>query len=102
MEDAVRELRRRPTPVVSLESSVARYLDDLRGTLETEIEEARRLLSLGLERIVLRRDEDGHLWAELRGNLAGILRLDDEVLAGAGAGSPSRSLPNLREGYVVA
>src|SRR5262249_11334633 len=48
LEEAVRDLRRRPAPVVSLESSVTRYLDDLRGTLETNIEEARRLLARGL------------------------------------------------------
>ena len=86
LEEAVRDLRRRPASVVSLESSVMRYLDDLRSTLETNVEEARRLLAQGLDRIVLRRGEDGHLWAEVRGNLSGILRLDDGVLAGVGAG----------------
>lgn len=38
LEEAVRDLRRRPAPVVSLASSVTRYLDDLRGTLETNVE----------------------------------------------------------------
>ena len=91
LEEAVRDLRRHPAPVVPLESSVALYLEDLRGTLEMNVEEARRLLARGLDRIVLRRDEAGRLWAELRGNLAGILRLDDGVLAGVGAGSPAHT-----------
>ena len=86
LEEAVRDLKRRPAPVVSFASSVRRYLDDLRGTLETNVEETRRLLARGLDRIVLRRGADGHLWAEVKGNLAGILRLDDGVLAGVGAG----------------
>ena len=38
--------------------------------------EARRLLARGLDRIVLRGDEAGRLWAEVRGNLAGILELE--------------------------
>jgi hypothetical protein len=87
LEQAVRDLKRRPAPVASFASSVRRYLDDLRGTLETNVEEARRLLARGLDRIVLRRGEDGHLWAEVRGNLSGILQLNDGgLLAGVGAG----------------
>lgn len=92
LEAAVRDLRQRPAPIVSLESSVRQYLEDLRGTLETNIEEARRLLTRGIERIVLRRDEAGRLWGEMRGNLAGILKLDDGVLAGVGAGRGISSL----------
>jgi hypothetical protein len=71
--------------VVSLVSPVTSYLDDLRGTLETNVEEARRLLARGLDRIVLRRGEDGHPWAEVRGNLSWVLQLNDGVLlAGVG------------------
>jgi hypothetical protein len=46
---------------------------------------------------VLRRDESGGLWAEMHGNLAGILRLDDgdALLAGVGAGSPTSTLATL-------
>jgi hypothetical protein len=93
LEDSVRDLPRRAAPVVSLESSVRQYLDDLRSTVETNIEEARRLLARGVERIVLQRDEAGRLWAEMRGNLAGILKVDDGVLAGVGAGRGILSLP---------
>jgi len=88
LEDSVRDLPRRAAPVVSLESSVRQYLDDLRSTVETNIEEARRLLARGVERIVLQRDEAGRLWAEMRGNLAGILKVDDGVLAGVATSAP--------------
>lgn len=91
LEDAVRELRRRPTPVISVRSSVERYLEDLRRTLATNVDAARALLARGFDRIVLRRDGP-HLWAEIRGNLAGMLQLDEgELLARAGAGSPSQA-----------
>ena len=50
---------------------------DLRATLEGDVDEARRLLARGFDRIVLRRGEDGHLWAEVRGNLAGLLNIED-------------------------
>jgi hypothetical protein len=39
--------------------AIMRLLDNLRGTLETNIEEARRLPSRGLDRIVLRPDGMG-------------------------------------------
>ena len=38
------------------------------------------------------RQRDGHLWAEMQGNLAGLLEIDDQVGNG-GAGSPVRLFP---------
>ncbi len=81
-----RETKQRPALVILVKAAIARYPADLRATLELDIDEARRLLTRRFERIVLRRDEDGRLWAKVRGNLSGILRLDDGVLAGVGAG----------------
>ena len=75
-EAAVREAKQRPAPVVVVKSAIEGYLKDLRGTLKRDVDEARRLLSRGFDRIVLRRDEDGRLWAEVRGNLAGLLNLE--------------------------
>ena len=44
-------------------------------------------MAKGLDQIVLRRDEDGRLWAEVRGNLAGLLNLEEtKVVASVGAG----------------
>ncbi len=48
-----------------------------------------RLLVRGLDRIVLRR-EGVQLVAEVRGNLAGLLRFDETVFGSAGAGSPEQ------------
>ena len=62
---------------MSVRSAITRFLDDLRGTLETNVEAARRRLRQGLDRIILRLDADGHLWAEMRGNPPGNLKLDD-------------------------
>ena len=45
LEEAVRDLTRRPVSVVSIASSVKQYLDHLRGTLDTNVEETRRLLA---------------------------------------------------------
>ena len=89
-EAAVREAKQ-PAPVVVVKTAIDRYLADLRATVEGDIDGARRLLTRGFDRIVLRRDEDGHLWAEVRGNLAGLLNLEDaDLVARVGAGSPEQ------------
>jgi len=44
---------------------------------------------------VLRPDSARHLRAEMRGNLPGLLRLDDGGLASVGAGRGISSLPNI-------
>jgi site-specific DNA recombinase len=86
LEETVSELRRRPKPAISVRASVEQYLVDLRRTLAINVDAARALLARGFDRIVLRRDGP-HLWAEVRGNLAGILQLNEgELLARAGAG----------------
>jgi hypothetical protein len=59
-------------------------------------EKARRLLSRGIERIVLRR-EDKQLVAYFHGTLAGILRINDTAMNGrptdqGGAGRETSSL----------
>ena len=76
-EGAVREAKQHRAPVVVVKTSINCYLADLRATLATDIDEARRLLARGFGRILLRRDEDGRLWADVHGNLAGLLDLDE-------------------------
>jgi hypothetical protein len=71
LEQAVRDAGRRPSPVVA-KSVVERYLRDLRATVETNVEAARHMLSLALDKIALRR-EGPRLVAEVTGNYAGIL-----------------------------
>ena len=61
---------------------------------------SQRALSKLVKKVVLRRHGD-RLRAEVTGNLQALLDLD-EAFGNGGAGSPSRSLPNLRGGYVVA
>lgn len=87
LKAASREAAQRSAPVVSVQNSIQRYVADLRETLAGDVDEARRLLVKGFDRIVLRRDEDGRLWAEVRGNLGGLLNLEDaELVARVGAG----------------
>ena len=63
-----------------------RYLRDLRGLLETNVDEARRLLALAVEKIVLVR-EGPQLVAAVRGNMAGLLEISGCVNSvGAGRG----------------
>lgn len=86
LDRAVREAERTPTPVVSVRSVVERYLRDLRGLLEANVDEARRMLALAVDKIVLIR-ESPHLVAEVRGNMAGLLELHGCVSSvGAGRG----------------
>jgi hypothetical protein len=63
----------------------------LQATLETNVEAARRLLTLALDKIVLRPESRGVV-AEFCGNLAGVLSLEPNLLDGIGAGSPSPAL----------
>jgi len=86
LEQAVREARRAPAPVVSVRSVVERDLRDLRGLLETNVDEARRMLAFAMDKIVLLR-EGPHLVAEVRGSMAGLLELHGCVSSvGAGRG----------------
>jgi hypothetical protein len=67
-------------------SIIERYLRDLRGLLETNVDEARRLLALAVEKIVLVR-EGPQLVAAVRGNMAGLLEISGCVNSvGAGRG----------------
>jgi site-specific DNA recombinase len=91
LEQAAHDARRRPAPVVSVQSVVERYLRDLRTTMETNVDEARRLLSLAVDKIVLRR-EGKRLIARVTGSLVGMFALEPDLLASVGAGSPSPAL----------
>ena len=96
VEAAAHGSKRHSSPVELVKTAIDRYLADLRATLESDIGGARQLLGRGVERIVLRRGDDGRLWAEVRGNLAGLLNLEDaELVAGVGAGRGISSLPNI-------
>jgi len=77
---AIAEVRQRPAPIVSAASSIDRYVTDLRATLATNPDKARRLLALGVRRIVLRW-HGSRLWADLEGDLAGVLGIDDSTMA---------------------
>jgi len=100
LEQVVQDAKRRPAPVVSVRSVIERYLHDLNATLSTNMDEARRMLRLALDKIVLRQDGQ-HLVAEITGNYAGILNLG-ECVSSIGAGRGILSLPNWRSVRVVA
>jgi len=85
----VQHAKRRPASVLSVRSVIERCLLDLQATLSTNMDEARRMLRLALNEIVLRRDGP-HLVAEITANYAGFLSLDECV----GAGSPSPTQPS--------
>ncbi|HKV45895.1 MAG TPA: hypothetical protein VJT32_14660 [bacterium] len=86
---SVTAARQMPTKIQPPSSSIHRYLKDLRGTLETDTDRARRLLTKMLGKVTLRRD-GARLLADVKGNLPGLL--DVEVFGRAGAGSPSPAL----------
>jgi hypothetical protein len=92
LEEAMREAKQRPAAVTSLRSVLERYLRNLRATLKSNVDDARRMLSIVLDRTVLRRDGI-HLVAELTGNLAGLLSLEDGVVARVGAGRGIWKIP---------
>jgi site-specific DNA recombinase len=75
-------------------STINRYLEDLRGVLETDTDRARRLLVKMLGKVTLRRD-GARLLADVKGNLPGLLDVDEEVFGRAGAGSPFLTLPHI-------
>ena len=78
---------RRPALVEPFKASVERFLHDLRGTLQTNTDKARRLLARALDRIVLQ-CEGSSLVAHFYGNIAGVLQITDQetLTARAGAG----------------
>jgi hypothetical protein len=61
--------------------------------VEADPDNARALITKLIGKITLRR-KDGHLWAEMRGNVTGLLEVDDQV-GNAGAGRGISSLPNI-------
>jgi len=83
---------RKPTDIEPFTVSAERFLRDLRETLETNTEKARRLLARAVDRIVQQREGTSHV-AYFYGNLAGVLQIDDRGLltdrAGAGRGISS-------------
>ncbi len=93
LETGLQASAEKPT-VVYLPSVVEACLRDLMGTLETDPDHARALIARLIGKITLRA-KDGHLWAEMRGNIAGILEVDDQV-GNAGAGRGIRELANWR------
>ena len=76
---------------MSVQTVVARYLRDLRATLSTNVDVARRMLALAAEkedRATVRREA---LIAQITGNLAGMFALEPELRASVGAGSPAHT-----------
>jgi site-specific DNA recombinase len=93
LEQAVRNAHRPAVPVVPVRTVVERYLRDLRGLLSTNVDEARRLLSLALDKIVLR-TEGGHVVARITGKMSGLLTLGGlDVVASVGAGRGIWKIP---------
>lgn len=85
LEQAVRVAHQRPPRVMSVRTVVEQYLRDLRATLETNVDVGRRLLSLAVNKVVLR-SEGKRLVAEFCGNLGGVLNLEPDLLGSIGAG----------------
>lgn len=86
LETGLQASAEKPT-VVYLPSVVeGACLQDLKGTVDTDPDHARALIAKLIGKITLR-VKDGHLRAEMRGNVAGLLAVDDQVgNAGAGRG----------------
>jgi hypothetical protein len=86
---------RRPPLVEPFKASVERFLHDLRGTLQTNTDKARRLLARALDRIVLQ-CEGSSLVAHFYGNIAGVLQITDQEMltARVGAGRGISYLPH--------
>jgi hypothetical protein len=72
--------------MLSPSPALSKAANDLKGTVETDPDHARALIAKLIGKITLR-VKDGHLWAEMRGNVAGLLAVDDQV-GNTGAGSP--------------
>ena len=77
---------RKPTDIEPFTVSAERFLRDLRETLETNTEKARRLLARAVDRIVQQREGTSHV-AYFYGNLAGVLQIDDRGLLTDRAGA---------------
>ena len=92
LEQSLRESNVRRAPTAPVHVVVERYLEHLRATLASNVDEARRMLSLAIEKIVLR-CEGPRLVAEITGNLAGMFVLEPGLCASGGAGSPSHIVP---------
>jgi hypothetical protein len=88
--EAGRRTASRPK-VVDLSSVVTRYMTDLRATFGRDNDRARKALSKLVDQVVLRRHGD-RLMAEVRGNLKGLLDLE-ESFGNAGAGRGIFALP---------
>jgi hypothetical protein len=72
--------------IAYLRGVVEAYLRDLKGTLDGDPDQARALVAKLVGTITLRQKND-RLWAEMQGNLAGLLEIDEQVgNAGAGRG----------------
>ncbi len=84
LETAARAEPPASAKVVALPHVVAAYLDDFRGTLGKDTDQARALLAKLIGHVTLRRRDD-RLVAEVRGNLPGLLGLED-VCGKDGAG----------------
>jgi hypothetical protein len=78
--------------VVLLPHIVDEYLKDLRNTLGRGPDRARQLLATRLGPIVLRR-EGNRVMAEVRGNLRGLLELEEAPFGKSGSGGPLLSIP---------
>jgi hypothetical protein len=99
---AIAAVREMPVKIPPPSSSINRYLEDLRGALETDTDRARRLLAKMLGKVTLRR-EGARLLAEVKGDLLGLLEVDEEMFGKAGAGRGILSLsPRPRAVRVVA
>ena len=75
LETALQASAEKPT-VVYLPSMVEACLRDLKGTVETDSDHARALIGKLIGKITLRL-KNSHLWARMRGNVPGLLEVDD-------------------------
>lgn len=71
--------------IAYLPGVVEACLRDLKGTFATDPDHARALVAKLIGKITLRQ-KDGRLWAEMQGNLAGLLEIDEVGNGGAGRG----------------
>ena len=85
LELTARDAKVRLAPAAPVQALVERYLENLRATLAGNVDEARRMLSLAVEKIVLR-CEGKRLVAQITGNLAGMFVLEPNLCASGGAG----------------
>lgn len=101
---ALAAAREAPAKIERPSPSINRYLEDPRGALHTDNDRARRLLTKMLGKVTLRR-EGTRLLAEVKGDLLGLLDVDEEVFGRAAAGRgisypPHWHLENGRTGHL--